>query len=136
MKRTVLAVLVAMVVGFHAGPAGATGLTITAAPDSHYHACYDLVHVSGKALPSSSSHLVWLQRTVRGVWRDARSWGSKHSYQSGAPAAAMGSTVGSATGNYAMTYLLISTNTQHFRVRSNGGSVVSPGFYVHVTTAC
>lgn len=72
-----------------------------------------------------------LQRTVNGKWVDFK-WYSTYSayaFHHSTPKLLTGA-VNQTTGAFRIGYFVDSYKTMHFRVRSNGGSVVSPGFYM------
>lgn len=101
--------------------------TITAVPDTTRPACYDLLTINGQIDPAGATTKVVLQRTVGGKWVD---WIWYQTGDSDEQAHRLYGVVDS-DGSYFLNYNAPWwATTVHLRVRSGGGSVVSPSFYV------
>mgnify|MGYP006921472627 CR=1 FL=1 len=133
--RKLLAVGV-VVVGFllvQVAPASAA-VTITAKAVGK-PTCYNSARIEGYLTPATATPRVVLQRTVGGKWQDWKwytileegQWRKPHILTSG-----IGD--GGIPAHYSVQYLgTARASIIHLRVRSNGGSVVSPGVYVKST---
>lgn len=125
LMATALAALVVM------STACEPSATITAKPDDATPVCASADWIRGKVTPASATPKVALQRTVGGKWVDWK-WYATESSSTGQQtlwAKVDGS------GAYALSYRIPGSTTPiHLRVRSSGGGVVSPGFYVKPTS--
>lgn len=100
--------------------------TITAKPDATKPVCGGGSWIRGKVTPAGSTGKVVLQRTRDGKWED---WVWRVSYDS-RPLAKLVAQVDGA-GVYNMPYAVpLSPKPLHLRVRSEGGTRFSSGFYV------
>lgn len=105
-------------------------VTITAKPDSTKPYCGGGSWIRGKVTPAAATPQVVLQRTKNGKWED---WVWRISYDSRPPGKIVAKV--DSAGAYKLPYAIpLSTSTLHLRVRSNGGGVTSPGFYVSPRT--
>lgn len=107
-------------------------MTISAKPDKNPLA-YTTSYVRGKVTPSTATAKVVLQRTVGGKWVDWQSCPAT-GCDGATPPKIPRANVDPATGAYAIAYpVQWCGKILHLRVRSNGGSTTSPGFYTQAT---
>lgn len=127
MRRALGAVaVVAVCVGLMACQPTEPAMTITAKPDSTTPYCGGGDWVRGKVSPAGATKQVVLQRTKDGKWED---WVWRISYDSRPPAKITAKV--DEAGAYKLPYAIpTNRNTLHLRVRSDGGTKFSPGFYV------
>ena len=123
-----------MVVGAPSCQPAEPAMTITGAVESH---CGDHT-LSGVVAPAKATTKVVVQRTVGGKWVD---WKWYETTLNSEPLHALAATPNKATGAYSVRIAFghsdgigkpitdLTGTTIHLRVRSNGGSATSPGWY-------
>jgi hypothetical protein len=125
MKRLLLAL--ALLVAVTACDPAPPKATITATPAAKYVAIAHDTYISGKVTPAGATPKVVLQRTVGGKWVDLVE--RPTSFLNDKPVL-RSAAVNPTTGAYKITMYPGTYSVLHLRVRSNGGTVVSPSFYV------
>lgn len=133
MRRIIGAVaVVAAFLIVQAAPASAA-VTITAKAVGK-PTCRNGARIEGGVLPVGATRRVVLQRTVGGKWQDWKWWNSGEESTWAKPHLLTDVPESFEQGHYSIQYLgSVKASIIHLRVRSNGGSVVSPGVYVKST---
>lgn len=106
-------------------------VTITAKPAKTKATCWENVRVEGIVTPKDATSRVVLQRTEGGKWVDWLWYNTGESEEVPHRIAGDVQRFEGQNGEYSLDFNTPWwATTLHLRVRSNGGSVVSPGFYV------
>lgn len=128
-RMLVAAAMVGLMVSGSACQPAEPAMTITAKPDA-YPIAATTSHVTGKVTPATATTKVVLQRTVKGKWVDWQACPASEICGGSIPAKVPQANVNKTTGAYSISYPVQWCGViLHLRVRSNGGTKFSPGFY-------